>query len=59
MLIAGDGGNDEGIYQKYVDSSLNSTWGGCITDDSNNTVTVRSHRGIMSDSIDADPVPLA
>ena len=40
--LAGDGGNDEGLYQQYVDSTLNSTWGGCLIDDDNNTVTVRS-----------------
>ena len=42
--MAGDGGNDEGLYQQYVDSTLNATWGGCITDDSGANVTVRTAR---------------
>ena len=42
LPIAGDGGNDEGIYQQYVDSTLNSTWGGCLTDDNGANVTVRA-----------------
>ena len=49
FAIAGDGGNDEGLYQQYVDSTLNATWGGCITDDSGANVTVRWHPGNMVD----------